>query len=110
MTEETFQALLAFLETGTTLPRRVTNAMLLMALRLEREGRQRNDATTAAILAGHERMLVGQPPEAGRGLLGRVARLERVSRMAQWVILPVASAFLGALGAALWAGLFGVVG
>ena len=102
MSEETSERLMRYLEGDEGLPQRVTNAMLLIALRAERDARRREGQAVRELLAEHTRLLLGSPPEEGAGLLGSVARLERLVTAGRWLLLPVASAFLGALGAWLF--------
>lgn len=102
-------ALLAFLERGEKLPPRVTNAMLLLALRAERQARQADVESLRARLDAIVHLLQGRPggvaSQTQPGLLKRVEALERTARWAGAVLWPAALAFLGAAGA--W--LFGVL-
>jgi hypothetical protein len=95
-------ALLAFLERGEKLPPRVTNAMLLLALRAERQARQADVESLRARLDVLVRLMQGLPGRPG-GLLQRVEALERTARWAGAVLWPAALAFLGAAGAWLFA-------
>lgn len=96
--------ILAYLERGEKLPTRVSNAMLLLALRAERAARRREQAEVRARLDALTELLQGPPRQPG-GLLRRVETLERAARAAHAVLWPLALAFLGAAGG--W--LFGVL-
>ncbi len=96
--------ILAYLERGEKLPARVSNAMLLLALRAERAARGRELADLRARLDTLTELLQGPPRQPG-GLLRRVEALERAARAAHAVLWPLALAFLGAAGS--W--LFGVL-
>ena len=96
LTEETVEHIARFLQGEEDVPTRVSNAMLLVAIRaLSQE--------VAEIRLG----VYGPPGDAPGGLVGRVARLERAARLALWALSPVALAFLGAVGGWLFEALTG---
>ena len=71
------------------LPVRVSNGMILIALREVRDE-----------VMGVKRVLHGEKPDSSDGL---VQRLEAARALALWLLSPVVLAFLGALGALLFA-------
>lgn len=96
--------ILAYLERGEKLPARVSNAMLLLALRAERAARGREQADLRARLDTLTELLQGPARQPG-GLLRRVEALERAARAAHAVLWPLALAFLGAAGGWLFGAL-----
>ena len=74
------------------LPVRVSNGMILIALREVRDE-----------VMGVKRVLHGEKPDSSDGLVQRLQRLEAARALALWLLSPVVLAFLGALGALLFA-------
>ncbi len=89
--------ILAYLERGEKLPARVSNAMLLLALRAERAARGRELADLRARLDTLTELLQGPPRQPG-GLLRRVEALERAARAAPAGVGRGGVAFRGAGG------------
>ena len=72
------------------LPSRVTNGMILVALR-EVWGQ----------LGAVQEVLHGQRSDGADGLINRLEKLEAVRGMLLWLVTPIVLAFLGGLGAFL---------
>jgi len=80
------------------LPERVTNHMILIALREERDVRRREISGLGKKLDTLIELLEGSAGTAEAGLVGKVARLERFRKAAVWILSAIPLAFLGGLG------------
>jgi hypothetical protein len=98
MNPDTIERIAQFLENeNARLPERVTNHMILIALREERDARRREISGLSGKLDVLAALLEGTPGNQD-GLTGQVARLERFRKAAAWVFSAVVLAFLGGLG------------
>ena len=85
MTEDTAERILRFMERQEdSLPPRVSNGMLLLALREIRDDVQRVQA-----------VLHGAQPDHADGLAARVQRLETFRKLVVWLGAAVGTALLG---------------
>lgn len=98
LTQDTIDQLIAYFNGDGHLPPRVTNAMLLFAIREERHAREQNHAALSALVAANQNVLNGKEDELEGGLRYRVLRLEKLFSGVRWLLWPLASAFLGAIG------------
>ncbi len=89
MTEDVVDHIVKFLEREEeVLPPRVTNGMILIALREVRDDvRKTSD------------ILEGQRPDGQDGLIYRVESNEKFRSLLFWIFSPIMMAFLGGLGA-----------
>lgn len=96
---DTIDRIARFLEREETrLPERVTNHMILIALREERDARRREIGGLGKKLDALSELLTGPAGTSEEGLAAKVARLERFRKAALWVLSAVSLAFLGGLG------------
>lgn len=99
MNGDTIERIARFLERGEeTLPERVSNGMILIALREERDARQRQIGDVLAELRLVVEILHGKPEADRDGLVQQFARLERFRRLVVWALTAVVLAFLGGFG------------
>lgn len=87
------------------LPARVTNGMILMALREEREERKREIKEVVRRVETINYLLNGKEPDGSDGLTRRVAAVERFKNLVVWALSTIALAFLGGVGMALLNGM-----
>jgi hypothetical protein len=80
------------------LPERVSNSMILIALREERDARQRQIGEVLAQLQLVLEILHGKPGAGRDGLVQQTARLEHFRKLVVWALTAVLLAFLGGLG------------
>ncbi|MFN2145072.1 MAG: hypothetical protein ACK2T7_06945 [Anaerolineales bacterium] len=96
---DTIDRIARFLEREETrLPERVTNHMILIALREERDARRREMGGVEKKLDALIRLISGPAGSSEEGLAAQVARLERFRKAALWVLSAISLAFLGGLG------------
>ncbi len=96
---DTIDRIARFLEREETrLPERVTNHMILIALREERDARRREMGGLEKKLEALADLLTGPAGTTEEGLAGKVARLERFRKAAVWMLSAISLAFLGGLG------------
>jgi len=98
MSGDTLERIIRFMEREEiSLPERVSNHMILFALREERDDRRREISALARKLDGVIALLEGEPP-ARAGLAETVARLERFRKALAVAVSAIMLAFLGGLG------------
>ena len=98
MNGDTLERIIRFMEREEdSLPERVSNHMILFALREERDDRRAAVAALKGKLDAVSTLLEGDPP-AREGLTETVARLERFRKGLAVAVSAVALAFLGGLG------------
>ncbi|HKJ26667.1 MAG TPA: hypothetical protein VJ965_03430 [Anaerolineales bacterium] len=99
MGDELFDQITRFMEqVEDHLPENVSNGMILLALREERESRRRE---TKMLMAQSEmliEMLKGRKPDGSDGLLYQVAAFDRFRRGIVWAFSAMVLAFLGGVG------------
>lgn len=87
------------------LPARVTNGMILIALREERKERKREIKEVVQRVETINHLLNGKKPDGSDGLTRRVAANERFKNLVVWALSAIALAFLGGVGMALLNGM-----
>lgn len=99
MNGDTIESIARFLEREEDkVPERVSNAMILIALREERDARKRE---VGEVLEKVNELLTALNGKAGyphEGVLYRVAQLYHLREVVLWVISAVLVAFLSGLG------------
>ena len=90
MKEDTFERISKFLEGDEDLPERVSNQMILIAIRDVRDE-----------VKEVNKILFGNQLDGLDGLVQRVNQLEKALKMFLWLVSPIILAGLGALGAYL---------
>ncbi|MEN8242173.1 MAG: hypothetical protein ABFS17_09655 [Chloroflexota bacterium] len=88
------------------LPPRVTNGMLLIAIREERQARQREIGELVKGLAPIVKVLDGEKPDRSDGLVAQVKQLRQFRSILLWLVTAVTVSFLGGMGMYLFEGLF----
>ena len=107
MNGDTIDHIVRFLEQEEDhLPGRVSNAMLLIAIREERAARQREVAEVLAALKPVLRALNGEKTDGSDGLIQQVKDLRQFRSALVWGFSAVALAFLGGLGVYLFEWVF----
>ena len=94
MKEDTIERITKFLEREEDLPERVSNQMILIAVRDVRDEIKRVNM-----------ILFGSQLDGLDGIVQRVNQLEKALRLFLWVVSPIILAILAGLGAYLSAGL-----
>lgn len=99
MNGDTIERIARFLEREENrLPERVTNHMILFALREERDARRREIGALGRKVDALVDLLQGADSSRGEGLAAQVARIERFRKAVGWVASAVVLAFLGGVG------------
>lgn len=99
MNGDTIERIARFLEREEDqLPERVSNSMILIALREERDARQRQLEEVLEEVRKAVEVLYGKEGSGMGGLVQRIANLERLRNLLVWAISAVVLAFLGGLG------------
>ena len=99
MNGDTIDRIARFLERAEdTLPERVSNGMILIALREERDARQREIGAVLEQVELLVEVLHGKGGDPGNGLVQQIAELERFRKLFLWAFSAVVLAFLGGLG------------
>ena len=107
MNGDTIDRITRFLEGEQEgLPSRVSNGMILIAIKEERDSRKEEmkevlDKVNKLII-----ILNGKEPDGSDGLIHRVEGVERFRNLAGWVLSSIALAFLGGLGMYIFNKLF----
>ena len=97
--QDTIERIARFLEReDTRLPERITNHMILIAIREERDARRRQIGGLTAKVGVLLELLKGPPGTTEEGLADRVARFDRFRKTVVWVLSAISLAFLGGLG------------
>ncbi|MBN2045435.1 MAG: hypothetical protein JW757_10480 [Anaerolineales bacterium] len=97
--QDSIERIARFLEReDTRLPDRVTNHMILIAIREERDARQRQISRLVEKVESLAALLEGPSGSRGEGLAARVARLDRFRKAVVWVLSAISLAFLGSIG------------
>lgn len=96
---DTVDRIARFLEReDTRLPERITNHMILIALREERDARRREISGLSGKVDAIVELLEGPSGRMEAGLSARVAQLDRFRTVVLWVLSAVTLAFLGGAG------------
>jgi hypothetical protein len=99
MNGDTIDHIVRFLEQEEdSLPSRVSNGMLLIAIREERQARKREIGEVLSSLKPVLRALNGQKPDGSDGLIQQVKALRHFKAALLWAVSAVVLAFLGGLG------------
>lgn len=99
MNGDTIDRIARFLERAEDdLPERVSNGMILVALREERDARRREIGTVLEQVELLVEILHGKRGDSREGLMQQIAELERFRRLVVWAFSAVVLAFLGGLG------------
>ena len=99
MNGDTIDRIARFLEREEDkLPERVSNNMILIALREERDARQRETGEVLEQVNLLIEILHGKEGEGRDGLVQKMVGLERFRNMVVWALTAVVLAFLGGLG------------
>ena len=99
MNGDTIDRIARFLERSEDdLPERVSNGMILIALREERDARQREIGTVLEQVELLVQVLHGRVGDQRDGLVQQIEELERFRKMLVWAFSAVVLAFLGGLG------------
>lgn len=80
------------------LPRQISNGMILIALREERDARQREARALLQKVDTLLDVLNGRLPDGSDGLVHQVAAFDRFRKAVVWAFSAVVLAFLGGLG------------
>jgi hypothetical protein len=107
MSSDTIDYIVRFLEQEEEqLPARVSNGMLLIAIREERQARQREIAEIVRGIAPIIKVLDGEKPDRSDGLVAQVKQLRQFKAVMLWLVSAVTVSFLGGIGMYLFEGLF----
>jgi len=99
MNGDTIDRIARFLERAEDeLPERVSNGMILIALREERDARQRETGAVLEQVSLLVEVLHGRDGDPSKGLVQQMAELERLRKLVVWAFSAVVLAFLGGLG------------
>jgi hypothetical protein len=99
MNGDTIDRIARFLERAEDdLPERVSNGMILVALREERDARRREIGTVLEQVELLVEILHGRRGDSREGLMQQIAELERFRKWVVWAFSAVVLAFLGGLG------------
>ena len=99
MNGDTIDRIARFLERSEDeLPERVSNGMILIALREERDARRREIGTVLEQVELLVEVLHGKEGDRQDGLVQQIAELERFRKLVVWAFSAVVLAFLGGLG------------
>lgn len=99
MNGDTIDRIARFLERAEDdLPERVSNGMILVALREERDARRREIGTVLEQVKLLVEILHGKRGDSREGLMQQIAELERFRKLVVWAFSAVVLAFLGGLG------------
>ena len=99
MNGDTIDRIARFLERAEDeLPERVSNGMILIALREERDARQRETGAVLEQVSLLVEILHGRDGDPRKGLVQQMAELERFRKLVVWALSAVVLAFLGGLG------------
>jgi hypothetical protein len=99
MNGDTIDRIARFLERAEDdLPERVSNGMILVALREERDARRREIGTVLEQAELLVEILHGKRGDSREGLMQQIAELERFRKLVVWAFSAVVLAFLGGLG------------
>ena len=99
MNGDTIDRIARFLERAEDkLPERVSNGMILIALREERDARRREIGAVLEQVELLVETLHGKGGDPQEGLLRQIAELERFRKLVVWAFSAVVLAFLGGLG------------
>ena len=99
MNGDTIDRIARFLEgVEEKIPERVSNSMILIALREERDARQREIGEVLDQLRLVVEILHGKPGDRQGGLVQQMSEFERFRSLAVWAVSAVLLAFLGGLG------------
>lgn len=99
MNGDTIDRIARFLERAEDdLPERVSNGMILVALREERDARRREIGTVLEQVELLVEILHGKRGDSREGLMQQIAELERFRKLVVWAFSAVVLAFLGGLG------------
>ena len=106
MSSDTIDYIVRFLEQEEAqLPARVTNGMLLIAIREERQARKRDIAEVVKGIAPVIKVLDGEKPDRSDGLVAQVKQLRQFRSVLLWLVTAVTVSFLGGIGMYLFEGL-----
>ena len=96
---DTVDRITRFLEReDARLPERITNHMILIALRDERDTRRREISSLGQKVDTLIGLIEGPAGKTGAGLAARVAHLDRFRKAVVWVLSAISLAFLGGVG------------
>jgi len=99
MNGDTIDRIARFLEGAEEkIPERVSNSMILIALREERDARQREIGEVLDQLRLVVEILHGKPGDRQGGLVQQMGELEHFRSLVVWAVSAVVLAFLGGLG------------
>lgn len=99
MNGDTIDRIARFLERDESrLPERVSNSMILIALREERDARKREIREVVEKVDELVTILKGREGHPAEGLLYQMVQFSRFRAVVVWVISAVVLAFLGGLG------------
>jgi len=99
MNGDTIDRIARFLEGAEEkIPERVSNSMILIALREERDARQREIGEVLDQLSLVVETLHGKPGDRQGGLVQQMGELEHFRSLVVWAVSAVVLAFLGGLG------------
>jgi hypothetical protein len=99
----TVEQITKFLERDQeVLPSRVTNGMILLAIREERDARQQENAEIIGKVTEIEQVLHGKQSDRSDGVLNRIGDVEVFQKTLLWLISPVVLAFLSGIGVVLF--------
>ena len=99
MNGDTIDRITRFLEGEQEgLPARVSNGMILIAIKEERDSRKAEMKEVQNKVDKLILILNGKEPDGSDGLIHRVEGVERFRNLARWVLTTIAVAFLGGLG------------
>ena len=99
MNGDTIDRIARFLERSEDeLPEGVSNGMILIALREERDARRREIGTVLEQVELLVEVLHGKEGDRQDGLVQQIAELERFRKLVVWAFSAVVLAFLGGLG------------
>jgi hypothetical protein len=99
MNGDTIDRIARFLERDVEkMPERVSNSMILIALREERDARRREIGEVLKQLGLLVEILHGKEGDRRDGLVQQMANLDRFWNMVVWAFSAVVLAFLGGLG------------
>ncbi len=108
MNGDTIEHLVRFMErTDDRLPSRVSNGMILLAIREERDARKRENQEVLKRVEALAQVLEGKEADGSDGLIQQIGQLRVFKNALVWVFSAVALAFLGGLGMYLFRLAFG---
>jgi hypothetical protein len=107
MNGDTIDHIVRFLEQeDDQLPSRISNRMLLIAIREERQERKREIGEVLKALDPVIKVLNGEKPDGSDGLIQQVKQLRQFKAALAWAASAITLAFMGGLGLYLFEWVF----